>query len=253
MTQTVFEDGTEASRIQAGLRKLTSHYPNAFRVAKFATGSGIGFLDSEIVLALGTYLLYRQLSPPRGAFFSPLFIAINVIAFVVGVTVAFFINESLIARGEGRKISYSFRSVLVRLGKFQLIFLAGNLVMVAVELILLKSFGFPAELGLILGAIVSFPISYFFSMNFIWEIKAEKVVINRGTKDLSPVRSKKIKLPQLFPRNPISTLPKHLVTPYGNYDVKIQEYRFDVYPVTGHEDTTTGIEFALKVDVEPEG
>ncbi len=42
--------------------------------------------------------------------------------------------------------------------------------MVAIELLLMKEFSFPPAVGIVAGAIASFPLSYFFSIHFIWEI-----------------------------------------------------------------------------------
>ena len=153
------------------LGQLEKRYRSWFAAAKLALGSGAGFLDTEITLTLGTYLLYHRFSAPAGAFYSPLFLGLNIFAFVVGVTVAFFITEPLILRDQDHKIKNNFPARLERLGKFQLLFLVGNLVMVAVQMFMLREFGFPPVFGNIVGAIVSFPVSYFSSMHFIWQLK----------------------------------------------------------------------------------
>ena len=231
----------EPRRVRSRLRRLQNRYRGIFRAAKLAAGSGVGFLDTEIVLILGSFLLYGKPNAPPNAFYSPIFFLLNIIAFVVGVSVAFFVSDALIL-GKNRERNHDLRHTLVKLGKFQLIFLAGNLAMVAVELLLLKEFSSPPVLGMIVGAIASFPVSYFFSMSFVWQLS------NNRPRELNfPAQRKK---PHLLLGDPTMILPNQLVTPYGNYDLDVHEYRFDVYPVG---ETGSGkVEFVLKVDVSPE-
>jgi putative flippase GtrA len=242
---------------EAYLHKLKRRYPGAFQAAKFAIGSAVGFFDTLIILTIGTYLLYGTLSAPHSAFSSPHFIALNILAFVIGVTVAFFINETLIVRLEGRKVSYDVISTANRLGKFQLIFLAGNLVMVAIQLLLLKTFSVPPVLGTIVGAVFAFPISYFFSMRFIWRINNgefdlghHQELFQRESRQNSS--NKDNNLPNIYlHHDPVAALPERIVTVDGVYVVNVEENRFDIFP-TDERSGETKIEFALKVDVSPE-
>ena len=160
------------SRREAGTRglSLSRRYQTIFRTAKFATGSLVGFLDTEIMVTAGTFFLYGKSSAPSSAFHSAPFILINIIAFVTGVTVAFFINESLLIRHDVERINSGYQAILTRLGRFQLILLTSNLTMIAVELLMIKEFSFPPILSIVVGAIVSFPLSYFFSIRYIWTI-----------------------------------------------------------------------------------
>jgi putative flippase GtrA len=239
----VEEERSKRRGIRCQLHRLTERYPSAFRAAKFATGSGVGFLDTEIILMAGTYLLYGRPSAPPGAFYSPLFLALNIVAFTLGITVAFFVSESLIVNG---RVSYGLRSVFGRLGKFQLIFLTGNLAMVSVELLMLKAFAFPPVFGIVVGAMVSFPISYFFSMHFVWGLGVEVRKRSRPGEN-QPERD----VSKTYFRNLVRSIPERILTPYGSYNLNVQEYRFDVFP-PGGENEDTKIEFVAKIDVARE-
>ncbi len=231
----------ESRGLRNRLRRFQNRHPETFRAAKLAAGSGVGFLDTEVTLIVGSFLLYGKPNAPSNASYSPIFLLLNIIAFLVGVSVAFFVSDSLIL-GENRERNYDLRRTLARLGKFQLIFLVGNLAMVAVELLLLKELFFPPVLGIIVGAIASFPLSYFFSMSFVWQSSNNRLRAPRW----APAQRKTPRL--LFP-NPDAVLPNQLVTPYGNYELDVHEYRFDVYPI--EETESDKVEFVLKINVTP--
>jgi putative flippase GtrA len=232
----------ESRGVRGRLRRFQNRYRGIFRAAKLAAGSGVGFLDTEIILIFGSFLLYGKPNAPSNAFYSPIFFLLNIVAFVVGVTVAFFVSDSLIM-GENCERNHDLRRTLARLGRFQLIFLAGNLAMVAVEMLLLREFSLPPVLGMIVGAITSFPLSYFFSMSFVFQLN------DNGPRDLGFTPAQR-KMSYFSLRNPTTMLPNQLVTPYGNYDLDVQEYRFDVHPIV--ETGSDEVEFVLKVDVTPE-
>ncbi len=228
-------------RLGDKIRRLQDRYGWAFRAAKLAAGSAIGFLDTEIILTLGTYLLYGKLSAPVYAFSSLNFLFLNVAAFVIGVSVAFFVSDSLIERGQVR-CPTGISQVLEKLGKFQLIFLAGNLVMIGIEMLLLKELAFPPSLGIVVGSIVAFPISYYFSMHFVWQSR------DYGSRTFEEFTVQR-KMPQFFLHDVGTKLPRHIETPYGNYNLDVHEYRLDIYP---RRDGGGRVEFALKVDLAPE-
>jgi putative flippase GtrA len=242
MSSSFQKEGRPGRAWKVGLRRLASRYPSLFRAAKFALGSGVGFLDTVLVLTLGTYALFGRLSAPSNAVDSGPFILLNIFAFVFGVSIAFFVSESLILKNEGREISYKLSSVLQRLGKFQLIFMLGNLAMVAVELSLLMAFGIPPTVGIIIGGIASFPIGYFFATRFIWKIKSAGLCDD--TYDQG-------KLAGVYVHNPITFLPGYIVTSQGRYVLNVLQNRFDVFPAEG-EDDQTKVEFELKIELSPE-
>ena len=161
----------ESRGLRNRLRRFQNRHPETFRAAKLAAGSGVGFFDTEVTLIVGSFLLYGKPDAPSNPSYSPIFLILNIIAFLVGVSVAFFVSDSLIL-GENRE-EINLRRSLARLGKFQLIFLVGNLAMVAVELLLLRAL-FPPVLGTIVGAIASFPLSYFFQ----WALYGNQATID---------------------------------------------------------------------------
>jgi len=240
------ESEEKSDEAPSTFRKLEARYPSLFRTAKFATGSAIGFLDTVIILTIGTYGLYGSISAPSYAFNSPYFIMLNVFAFVVGVTVAFFINESLIFKSRGYEFDLGLGSLLLRLGKFQLVFLIGNLITIGVELFLLKMFAIPPVYGIIAGALISFPITYFFSMHFIWQLG-----IRSRPKTKNSIKYQE-EISQLhFHQNPVARLPERIVTQDRIYNLTVLENRFDIFPAAGKREETR-VEFALRVDVSPE-
>jgi putative flippase GtrA len=242
---TVQEEREQRGHDRQGLRgkinRLEHRYARAFQAAKLATGSGIGFLDSEIVLALGTYLLYGKLSASPNAFYSLNFLFLNIAAFVIGVSVAFFVSDALILQNPLRRRT-GIRKTLEKLGKFQLIFLVGNLMMITAEILLLKELALPPVLGMIIGALVSFPISYYFSMHFVWQVSRDEPQILGKFSNLG-------RMPLLSLGGVESILPHHIETPYGNYYLDVDKYHLGVYPI---KDGSEKLEFTLKVNLEQE-
>jgi len=143
-----------------------------FRVAKFAVASGIGFLIAEAILFLGILIFYHTTKVPSVAYSSPTILGLNALAFGVGVTMAFIINERLTVRRqveEGR-LRKGRANRFKRWGKYQLASLLGNIVIVGVQLTLLATLSLSPVFGNIIGAIVSYPVTYFFSMRFVWGV-----------------------------------------------------------------------------------
>jgi putative flippase GtrA len=152
---------------QATFQRLKTKYYAIFHVAKYGIAVATGFLVTEAILTVGVYLIYHSFTVPSIDSFSPTLLELNALAFGIGVSVAFFLNEKITA-GDVHKRG----NTIVRLLKFQLISLAGNLVTVGVQLALLRIFGVPPTLGNIVGALLAFPISYFVSMKLVWRLKA---------------------------------------------------------------------------------
>jgi putative flippase GtrA len=157
--------------LSGALQKIKTKYFPLFHAAKFGIAVASGFLVTEIILTMGVFLAYKTLSVPSINSFAPTLIELNVIAFGVGVTVAFFLNEKITVNEQvvNRRRA---RNTVLRLLKYQLISLAGNIVTIAVQLVLLRALSVPPSLGNIVGGIISFPISYFFSMKVVWRISA---------------------------------------------------------------------------------
>jgi putative flippase GtrA len=215
------------------------------RAAKFAAGSAVGFLDTELILVVGSYLLYSKFRVPQSAFSSPPFWALNVISFVIGVSVAFFVNESMMIRSESPTQNSGQSSVLARLVKFQFAFLGSNIAMVGIQLLLLKEFAVSPIAGNLTGAIVSFPMSYFLAIHLIWRsngVPSDEVQgIAWKPNHLGTISQSRL-------RNLVETISRQ-ISIHRNYNMNIKEYRFDVIPSRKNE---TAIDFSLRMEVAPE-
>jgi len=141
-----------------------------FRVVKFAVASGIGFLIAEGILVLGVVAFYHDTKVPSVAFSSPSLLGLDALAFGVGVTAAFLINERVTVVGQGAERRRGRVSWLVRLCKYQLASLVGNVVIVAVQLALLATVSLSPVYGSVVGAVVSYPVTYAVSMYFVWKV-----------------------------------------------------------------------------------
>jgi putative flippase GtrA len=143
-----------------------------YRVAKFAVASGIGFLIAEVILVIGVLIFYHNTNVPSVAYSSFTILGLNALAFGIGVTVALIINERVTVRGQVEEGSGKRRANwFKRWGKYQLASLLGNVVIVGVQLTLLATFSLSPVFGNIIGAIVSYPVTYFVSMRFVWGVR----------------------------------------------------------------------------------
>jgi putative flippase GtrA len=142
-----------------------------FRVVKFAMAAGIGFLVAEGILVVGVIVFYHTTSVPSLAFTSPSLLGLDALAFGVGVTVAFVINERVTVKDEGESRKKGATNWLERWGKYELANLLGNVLIVIVQLVLLATVSLSPVLGSIIGAIVSYPVTYFVSMHFVWGMR----------------------------------------------------------------------------------
>lgn len=137
--------------------------------SNFAVASVIGFLVSEAILTAGVLVFYHATKVPNLASASILIVGLDVVAFGVGVTVAFFLNERITVRIPGGYKAGGAKIVSVRLARYQLVALVGNVIIVCVQLTLLDEFSISPILGNIIGAAISFPVSYIVSMRFVWK------------------------------------------------------------------------------------
>ena len=142
-----------------------------FRIAKFAVASGIGFLIAEVILVLGVIFFYHTTQIPSVAFSSPTVLGLNALAFGTGVNAAFMINECVTVKGLGNERKKGRVNWFVRWYKYQLAALLGNVVIVLVQLALLATISLSPVIGNILGAVVSYPVTYFVSMRFVWGVR----------------------------------------------------------------------------------
>jgi putative flippase GtrA len=157
---------------QGGIRQkivgLDEKY-HVFKLAKFAAASGTGFLLAEGLLTLGVLLLYGKLSAPGDAYSSPKFLAFDIAALASGVALSFFLNERLTVRAQQAHKNGGSSSLLVRLLKFEGVNAMGNATILGVQFALLAALSITPVIGNVVGAIVSYPVTYLISMHFVWK------------------------------------------------------------------------------------
>ena len=123
----------------------------------FITGVG-GFLVSEVIIVVGLYALGLSLTLP-----------VIVTAGIVSVTFGFFVNERWTMKDSG--VDRTALPTLTRLGKFQAVYILGNIVSWAVQLSLLHLFGLNPGYGNIPGSAAALPVNYFVSSKLVWKLK----------------------------------------------------------------------------------
>ncbi len=141
-----------------------------FRAAKFGIAGAIGFLVAEVIIVAGLFVIYGRANVPSAIYSSPTLLGLNIVAFVIGVTVGFFVNERITVQNQGVQQSRGVRQVGVRLLKFQGVYALGNAITIGVQLGLLETLSLSPAVGNIIGAIVAFPVSYVFSMKIVWKL-----------------------------------------------------------------------------------
>lgn len=137
-------------------------------VSKFAIVSGIGFLISEAILTEEVLTFYHTTRVPSIASTSVILLGLDVVAFGVGVTVSFFLNERVTVVVPCEQRAKDEKRVLFRWAKYQLVAFLGNTILIEVQLALLGEFSISPLVGTIIGAAISFPVSYIVSMHFVW-------------------------------------------------------------------------------------
>jgi putative flippase GtrA len=141
-----------------------------FRAAKFGVAGAIGFVVAEVIIIIGLYALYGKTNVPSAIYSSHVLLALNIVAFVIGVTVGFFVNERITVRNQGEQKIGGARNVAMRLLKFQGVYAIGNAITIGVQLALLEALSLSPAIGNVIGAIVAFPVSYFVSMRVVWRL-----------------------------------------------------------------------------------
>jgi putative flippase GtrA len=142
-----------------------------FRVVRFAIASALGFLVFEAVVAFGVVMLYGSINVPSFATSSSWILGLDVVALGIGATVAFLINEQVtvqdsgVARKKGR-LSWS-----LRWGEYQLASLLGNVIIIVVQVSLLATIALSPVFGNVVGAIVSYPVTYVVAMHLVWRVR----------------------------------------------------------------------------------
>ena len=163
-------DDSSPSALKKALEGIKRRF-GIFRIARFAVASGTGFLIAEIILFLGVLLFYHTTKVPSVAYSSLTILGLNALAFGIGVTVAFTINERVTVKGRERRKKPA--NWLVRWGKYQLASLLGNVIIVIIQLTLLATISLSPVAGNIIGAIASYPVTYAVSMRFVWGVQLD--------------------------------------------------------------------------------
>ncbi len=150
------------------VEELNRRY-GVFRAAEFGIAGAVGFLVAEGITVAGLYAIYGGAEVPGGVYGSPALLALDVVAFVVGVTVGFVVNERTTVRRTVEGERGGVRRALVRLAKFQGVYAVGNAITIGVQLILLAELALSPAVGNIVGAVAAFPVSYLISMRVVWK------------------------------------------------------------------------------------
>ena len=159
--------------IREWIHELRLRYTALFKIGTFGISSGIGFLVAESILTIGVLLIFGSIKVKTDVSESPALLLLDIFALSVGVTVSFFINQTSFKWAE---LIDPTRALFSRLLRFQLVSWGGNALIIGVQLLLLKEFSISPSVGNIIGALVSFPIAYLFSMRYVWKSPGAKNV-----------------------------------------------------------------------------
>jgi len=162
---------TAALEVEKEFLKLETEYP-VLKTFRFAIAGAIGFVVTEFVLTIGLLTIYRKLSLPHASFNSPALLLLDIISLMIGVSASFLVNERITVtapKAVGKQVGNRF----VRFLKFQAVSGVGNAGIIVVQLLLLASFEISPLFGMIIGAIVTYPIVYHVSIKFVW--RAQKI------------------------------------------------------------------------------
>ena len=155
-----------------------------FQVFKFAAATGIGFLVNEFILILGVVAIYHSTQVPGFENSSLIILGLDALALGIGDTVGFIINEHATVNGQGEQRRKGRVNWLVRWSKYQLATLLGNLMVVGVQLALLATISLSPIYGNIVGATVSYPVTYIVSMHFVWSVHPFRARPEESQKDI---------------------------------------------------------------------
>lgn len=150
------------------LAELAERY-GALKAVKFGIAGVVGFMVAEAIIVVGLFLMSGGVDVPSGFSSSPSLLAVDVVAFLAGVTVGFFVNEATTVKGAldsgGGK-----NGVFLRLAKYQGVYVLGNAITIGTQLLLLEALALSPAIGVLVGAVVAYPVSYVISMRFVWKV-----------------------------------------------------------------------------------
>ena len=151
------------------LSRLAEKY-GVLRAAKFGVAGIIGFAVAEAIIIAGLFLINGTLEVPSGYSSSVSLLAVDIFAFVVGVTVGFLVNERTTVRDAPSREGGADGSTFVRLVKYQGVYVLGNAITIGTQFVLLAVFTLSPAVGVLVGAVVAYPVSYVISMRFVWKV-----------------------------------------------------------------------------------
>ncbi len=131
---------------------------NLHRSMKYAISGFIGFLMVEFI----TYVLFHLAELPNLLAVTP--------AFLSGIAIEFSMDEFWTTRNQGVHTAGA-SAFLYRMGKFEVLNLAGVSIAVAIQYILFALFALSPLLGNIFGSAFAFPINYYIQMRSTWKIR----------------------------------------------------------------------------------
>jgi len=152
--------------IKEWIHKLRLHYTGLFKIGTFGISSGIGFLVAETILTTGVLFIFGSIKVKNTVYASPVLLALDIFALSFGVTVSFFINQTSFKWAE---LIDPAHALFTRLLTFQLVSWGGNTLIIGVQLLLLREFSISPTVGNIIGALITFPLTYLFSMRYVWK------------------------------------------------------------------------------------
>jgi putative flippase GtrA len=136
------------------------------RVVKFAIATGLGFLVAEGIIVLGVFALYDTIAVPSVSS-SPTILGLDALALGIGSTAAFLVNERVTVANPGSRTGASW---IGRWARYQLAKLLGNVLIVVIQLVLFLTVSLSPVYGSIVGAILSYPVTYAVAMVFVWKV-----------------------------------------------------------------------------------
>ena len=131
---------------------------NLHRSIKYAISGFIGFLMVEFI----TYVLFHLAGLTNLLAVTP--------AFLAGVAVEFSMDEFWTTRNQGVHTAGP-SAFLYRMGKFEVLNLAGTTLAILIQYILFVLFSLSPLLGNIVGSGFAFPINYYIQMRSTWKIR----------------------------------------------------------------------------------
>lgn len=131
---------------------------NLWRSVKYSLSGFLGFLVLEALTFAGLLTIG-----------SKYLILIDFYSFFFAILVEFFVNEHWTTRREGDHLGGK-KGLAVRLLRFEVLNVIGNLITFSVEFALFSFFGLNPLIGNLIGSWIAFPVNYYMQMKNVWRI-----------------------------------------------------------------------------------